>query len=223
MSSGRGMPKLGMRPCKARPLFRPILDSSDNRLCSLLNSIAKRTWERSGRIKILAVRQARYFKDNNKPRSCNPRSKLRNLPRPLPKWFPCRLIQKPDSAAEAASEHDHHPCRSARSEVRASAGRLQELQQQVASLINQLQGLQGGNQQPQNGGGGGVYIMAGQVIAAGASATGVTVDWVIGGTGIVANANATVWNMMQSATVSGKTIMLGANPDGSFTVISQSC
>ncbi len=96
------------------------------------------------------------------------------------------------------------------------------LQQQVASLINQLQGLQGGNQQPQNGGGG-IFIMAGQVIAAGASATGVTVDWVIGGTGIVASTTATVWNMMQSATVSGKTIVLGANPDGSFTVISQSC
>ncbi len=96
------------------------------------------------------------------------------------------------------------------------------LQQQVSALINQIQGLQGGNQQPL-GGGGGIFIMAGQVIAAGASATGVTVDWVIGGTGIVASTTATVWNMMQSATVSGKTIVLGANPDGSFTVISQSC
>ncbi len=97
------------------------------------------------------------------------------------------------------------------------------LQQQVAALINQLQALQGGNQQPSSGGGAGVFIMAGQVIAAGASATGVTVDWVIGGTGIVASTTATVWNMMQSATVSGNTIVLGANPDGSFTVISQSC
>ncbi len=72
-------------------------------------------------------------------------------------------------------------------------------------------------------GGGGIFIMAGVGIAAGASVTGATVDWVIGGTGIVANAYATVWNMMQSATVSGKTIVLGLNPDGSFTVISQSC
>ncbi len=97
--------------------------------------------------------------------------------------------------------------------------------QQQAQVISGLQSALANLQQGgfTGSGGGGIFIMAGVVIAAGASVTGATVDWVIGGTGIVANANATVWNMMQSATVSGNTIVLGANPDGSFTVISQSC
>ncbi len=109
--------------------------------------------------------------------------------------------------------------------------RLEERFERLLLIIGDMQAAIGRLQQPalnpagsqQGGGGAGVYIMAGQVITAGASATGVTVDWVIGGTGIVASTTATVWNMMQSATVSGKTIVLGANPDGSFTVISQSC
>ena len=108
--------------------------------------------------------------------------------------------------------------------------RLEERFERLLLILGDMQAAIGRLQQPsynpgggQSGGGGGIYIMAGQVIAAGASATGVTVDWVIGGTGIVASTTATVWNMMQSATVASKTIVLGANPDGSFTVISQSC
>ena len=110
--------------------------------------------------------------------------------------------------------------------------RLEERFERLLLILGDMQAAIGRLQQPSynpagsqsgGGGGGGIFIMAGQVIAAGASATGVTVDWVIGGTGIVASTTATVWNMMQSATVASKTIVLGANPDGSFTVISQSC
>jgi hypothetical protein len=97
------------------------------------------------------------------------------------------------------------------------------MQAQIAALQQAVRTTTPGSPYGQTGGSGGIFIMAGVVIAAGASITGATVDYVIGGTGIVASTNATVWNMMQSATVSGKTIVLGLNPDNSFTVITQSC
>ncbi len=98
---------------------------------------------------------------------------------------------------------------------------FQALQQQVASLINQLQGLQGGNQQ--GSGGGAIYSMVGVVIAAGGSVTGATVNSLVGGVTKVISVNATVFNQMQAATVATNTIMLGQNPDGTFSAISQSC
>ena len=100
---------------------------------------------------------------------------------------------------------------------------MQALYAQVQALATQIAGVQQQTGGGQSSGGSGIYIMAGVVIAAGSSVTGATVDWVIGGTGVVASTNATVWNMMESATISGKTIVLGMNPDGSFTVITQSC
>lgn len=109
--------------------------------------------------------------------------------------------------------------------------RLEERFERLLLALADLQAAVGRLQQPsassgggnQGGGGAGVYIMAGVVIGAGASVSGATVDWVIGGSAIVASTTAKVWNMMQSATVASKTIVLGLNPDGSFTVISQSC
>lgn len=75
--------------------------------------------------------------------------------------------------------------------------------------------------------GGGIFIMAGAVINPLGTPpnylTNQTVDWVIGGSASVVSTTATVYNMMGVATVSGKMIVLGLNPDGSFTVISQSC
>jgi len=96
------------------------------------------------------------------------------------------------------------------------------LQQQVAGLLNQLQGLQGGNQQPQGGGGGGTYEST-AVLAPGTN-TGITVS-----SRTSAGINAlpgtyTVYNDMgTTSTVSGKTIILSNNGDGTFTVVTQSC
>jgi hypothetical protein len=97
------------------------------------------------------------------------------------------------------------------------------LQQQVAGLINQIQALQGGNQQPQGVGSGLIFSMVGVVIGAGGSVTGATVNALVGGSTVAFSTNATVYNQMQAATVVTNTIMLGQNPDGTFSAISQSC
>ena len=65
--------------------------------------------------------------------------------------------------------------------------------------------------------------MVGVVIAGGGSVTGATVNALIGGSTQAVSTNATVYNQMQAATVVTKTIMLGQNPDGTFSAISQSC
>lgn len=67
------------------------------------------------------------------------------------------------------------------------------------------------------------YSMAGVVIAAGGSVTGATVKALVGGTATTVSTTAKVYNQMQAATVVTKTIMLGMNPDGTFSAISQSC
>jgi hypothetical protein len=95
--------------------------------------------------------------------------------------------------------------------------------------IADLQAAIGRLQQPQvnaggqGGGGGQVYSMAGAVITAGGNVTGATVNSLVGGAATAVNTNATVYNQMQVATVASKTIMLGQNPDGTFSAISQSC
>jgi hypothetical protein len=101
---------------------------------------------------------------------------------------------------------------------------LDTIARMQAAIAALQQGQRTGQASPYSGGGGGgIFIMAGAVIAAGGTATNVTVDYVIAGAGVVATTTGTVYNMMQSATVSGKTIVLGSNPDGTFTVITQSC
>lgn len=73
------------------------------------------------------------------------------------------------------------------------------------------------------GGGTGIYSMTGVVISAGGNATGQTVNILNSGSATAISTDATVYNQMQSATVATLTIMLGQNPDGTFSVISQSC
>jgi hypothetical protein len=97
------------------------------------------------------------------------------------------------------------------------------LQGQVASLIGQIQSLQGGNQQPQGTGSGLIFSMVGVVINAGSYVTGATVNALVGGSTVAFSTNAKVYNQMQAATVVTNTIMLGMNPDGTFSAISQSC
>ena len=65
--------------------------------------------------------------------------------------------------------------------------------------------------------------MTGVVIAAGGNVTGATVNALVSGSTTALPGTYTVYNQMQAATVITKTIMLGANPDGTFSAISQSC
>ena len=113
-------------------------------------------------------------------------------------------------------------------------GRLKALEDSVERIklfLGDLQAAIGRLQQPavnaaggqQGGGGGVIYSMVGQVITAGSSASGVTVNALVGGSTSALPGTYTVYNQMQAATVVTKTIMLGQNPDGTFSAISQSC
>ncbi len=108
--------------------------------------------------------------------------------------------------------------------IELSFERLLLLIQDIQAAIARLQqpSASSGGGQP-GGGGGNVYSMVGVVIAAGGSVTGATVNALVGGSTTAVSTNATVYNQMQAATVVTKTIMLGANPDGTFSAISQSC
>ncbi|MGZ3299316.1 MAG: hypothetical protein ACXWPK_00195 [Isosphaeraceae bacterium] len=97
----------------------------------------------------------------------------------------------------------------------------QALKTQVAALNNQLQAQQ--SQDGKGKGGVTVYSMVGVVIAAGGSITGATVNALVGGSTQMVTNSAKVYNQMQAATVVTNTIMLGANPDGTYSAISQSC
>ena len=111
---------------------------------------------------------------------------------------------------------------------------LRELEQRyerLLLLIGDMEAAIGRLQQPavnpaggQNGGGSGlVFSMVGVVISAGGNVTGATVNALVGGSTTAVSTNATVYNQMQSATVITKTIMLGQNPDGTYSAVSQSC
>ncbi len=109
--------------------------------------------------------------------------------------------------------------------------RLEERFERLLLILGDLQAAIGKLQQPalnpagsqQGSGGGVIYSMVGVVIAVGGSVTGATVNALVGGSPTAVSTNATVYNQMQSATVVTKTIMLGQNPDGTFSVITQSC
>lgn len=102
---------------------------------------------------------------------------------------------------------------------------LQQLSQTVSGLQSAL-----ANQQPGSysgsAGGGIVYFLNPIVIAAGGSVSGQTI-WVnmAGVQTATAYTAATVYNEMASATVatSGKIIIVGLNPDLTWSVITQSC
>lgn len=111
---------------------------------------------------------------------------------------------------------------------------LRELEQRyerLLLLIGDMQATIGRLQQPavnpaggqQGGGGGMVFSMVGVVISAGGNVTGATVNALVAGATVAVSTNATVYNQMQAATVVTKTIMLGQNPDGTYSAISQSC
>jgi hypothetical protein len=65
-------------------------------------------------------------------------------------------------------------------------------------------------------------IPGGLVIPAGGSATA-SVYALSGGTSTQIATGATIYNTYAAATTSGKPLTVGANGDGSFTVIGQSC
>ncbi len=99
---------------------------------------------------------------------------------------------------------------------------IQDMQAAIARLQQPSASSGGGNQ---GGGGAGVYSIPAVAITAGGSVTGQTVSALVGGSLVTVNASGTVYNQMHSPTVStlGLTIMVGANPDGSYSVITQSC
>jgi hypothetical protein len=94
-------------------------------------------------------------------------------------------------------------------DMQAAIGRLQQLANDAAGS--------------QKSGGGVCYSMVGVVIAAGGSVTGATVNALVGGSTQMVTNSAKVYNQMQADTVVTKTIMLGINPDGTYSAISQSC
>jgi hypothetical protein len=100
---------------------------------------------------------------------------------------------------------------------------MQALAAQVQALATQIAALQANQAGGNSGGSGLAYSMVGVVIAAGGSVTGATINALVGGSTTAVSTNAKVYNQMQSATVASKTIMLGQNPDGTYSVITQSC
>jgi hypothetical protein len=93
----------------------------------------------------------------------------------------------------------------------------------IAALQQAVRTGQQGNPFGQSGGGSGCYSMAGIAIPAGGNVTGQTVNSLVGGTATAISTNATVYNQMGMATIAGNLIMLGQNPDGTFSVLTQSC
>ncbi len=121
-------------------------------------------------------------------------------------------------------------------EYRFELSRLayQQLAAQVAGLASQLANLQLGQLQQGGGGGGIAYAIAPTVISAATgtfpsetpgSVASQTIYALVGGAETALPGTSTVYNRMAAATVaiSGKTIMVGANPDGTYSVITQSC
>ena len=103
---------------------------------------------------------------------------------------------------------------------------VQQLVKQAAALNSQVvltQGQAGGG--GGSGGGGYGYSLDPVVIAAGGNVTTQTVYALQGGTSVALPGTYTVYNQMAQPTVAtaGKTIMVGANGDGTFSVITQSC
>ena len=103
---------------------------------------------------------------------------------------------------------------------------VQALQAQMAQALQQIREAQTGGGGGQSSSSSNVLYINPVVISAGGNVTNQTLYWNIGGsltsTGITA---ATVYNEMASATVStsGKYIIVGPNPDGTYSVVTQSC
>jgi hypothetical protein len=100
---------------------------------------------------------------------------------------------------------------------------LQDCQRKLTQALQQIRDGQA-KYTPSNGSGAcTVYqVPGGLVIPAGGSATA-NVYALSGGTSTLVATGATVYNTYAVATTSGKPLTVGANGDGSFTVIGQSC
>jgi hypothetical protein len=104
-------------------------------------------------------------------------------------------------------------------ELQAANELLRQLRDAVAQLKQQQYGLEGG------GGGGdggapGIFLAtpAGSIAAGGTSSEAITQSW----DGASAGTH-TIRNPYGSATTAGRVLTLGKNPDGSYTIIGQTC
>jgi hypothetical protein len=103
-------------------------------------------------------------------------------------------------------------------ELQAANELLKQLRDAVAQLKQQQYGLEGGG----GGGGGGdgiFYATPGSSIAANSTGS-YTVSQSWDGTSI---GTKTIRNRYASATTASKVLTLGRNPDGTFTILGQSC
>lgn len=106
---------------------------------------------------------------------------------------------------------------------------LRKLEALISTMRSEIAALQQavrtGQQSPfpGAGGAGSLYEMIGVVIGAGGNVTGQTVKQRVGTTVVTVSANATVYNDMGQSTIASNLIILSMNPDGSFTVVTQSC
>jgi len=102
---------------------------------------------------------------------------------------------------------------------------LANVKNQLAKIQSDLANQQVGQWPMTAGGTTTVWSIAPVVIAAGGNVTTQTVYALQGGTSVALPGTYTVYNQMAQPTVAtaGKTIMVGANGDGTFSVITQSC
>ncbi len=100
-----------------------------------------------------------------------------------------------------------------------------QVQGQLAIALQQIAQMQSGGVGGFPGNTTTVYSIPAVVISASSSLPGQTVSALQGGTLVALPGTYTVYNQMTAATVAttGKNIMVGANGDGSFSVITQSC
>ena len=100
-----------------------------------------------------------------------------------------------------------------------------QVQGQLAAALQEIAQLQGIPFGSLPGNSATVWTIAPVVISAGSSAASQIVYSLQGGSSVALPGTYTVYNQMAAATVatSGKTIMVGANGDGTFSVITQSC
>lgn len=100
----------------------------------------------------------------------------------------------------------------------------QDLRRKLTVALQQIRDLQA---KPAGGGGitGTVYFCDPVVIAAGSSESGLTIKKKAGGSTVTVTDSGTVYNEAAVATSdgTGQTIFLGANGDGTYLAISQSC
>ena len=102
---------------------------------------------------------------------------------------------------------------------------LQDVQRKLTQALQQIRDS-GAKYIPTSGTGScTIFIIpSASAIAIAAGSSGTSNVWALSGGSLVQVAtSATIYNEMQQATVTSKTMLLGANGDGSFTVITQSC